>query len=651
MNDLLHEVPPFIAERVRWVNHKPVHPGGAYVLYWMRTAARGHENPALDAAIGIANQLGLPVLVYHALSERYPYASDRHHRFILEGARDASREVSARGIRYVFHLERPGHRGPHLKALAQEAALVITEEMPVAPLEQWTSRLAGDASVAVCCVDTACVVPMQRVGRAFTRAFRFREATNAMRAARLTHRWSELQPAVPARSVALPFHPVPLQDADLSALIAACDIDHSIGPVPHTPGGASAGYRRWSRFAQGSLRAYARLRNNALRDGVSRMSAYLHYGHVSPFRLARACAGDGGPGARKFLDELLIWRELAYSWCFYESDHDTLDALPDWARQSLEQRAHDPRPLLPTAEALERGLVGEPLWDAAQASLRIHGELHNNVRMTWGKALLGWTPGPQEALKTLIDLNHRFALDGRDPCSYGGLLWCMGQFDRPFSPPRPIFGSVRARDPAAHARRLDPSAYGRHTGRPLLASPPRTAVVGGGLAGVFCARILRDHAYPADLFGPMASGAPQEARLDAPPLDRLCESWRLQNWITGTKGAYTVDPHRLAAALAPASLQPVPSRAERTAQGWRLWDEDGDVSGPYDTVVVSDPQVAQAVGVCEGADVVICSGGGIQDQLLAGSAAAGRVLNRYTDRHKPPPEQVGLFASGLFSPS
>ena len=104
MNDLLHELPPFVAERVRWVNHKPVHPGGAYVLYWMRTAARGHESPGLEAAIGIANQLGQPVLVSHALSERYPYASDRHHRFILEGARDASREVSARGVRYVFHL-------------------------------------------------------------------------------------------------------------------------------------------------------------------------------------------------------------------------------------------------------------------------------------------------------------------------------------------------------------------------------------------------------------------------------------------------------------------------------------------------------------------------------------------------------------------
>lgn len=56
----------------------------------MRTAVRGHENPALDVAITRANDRGVPVLVYHGVSERHPYPSDRHHAFILEGARDVS---------------------------------------------------------------------------------------------------------------------------------------------------------------------------------------------------------------------------------------------------------------------------------------------------------------------------------------------------------------------------------------------------------------------------------------------------------------------------------------------------------------------------------------------------------------------------------
>ena len=80
----------------------------------------------------------------------------------------------------------------------------------------------------------------------------------------------------------------------------------------------------------------------------------------------------------------------------------------------------DPRPAHFTLEMLARGRTDEALWDAAQASLLIHGELHNNVRMTWGKALLNWTEGPEDCWQKLVDLNHRYALDGRDPNSYGG---------------------------------------------------------------------------------------------------------------------------------------------------------------------------------------------------------------------------------------
>ncbi|MFO0677017.1 MAG: deoxyribodipyrimidine photo-lyase [Polyangiaceae bacterium] len=90
-------------ERIRTrvlVNGTSGDPGG-YVLYWMRVAVRDHDNPALDVAVTVANALGVPAFVYHAVSERYPYASDRHHTFILEGARDVARGLRARGIGYA----------------------------------------------------------------------------------------------------------------------------------------------------------------------------------------------------------------------------------------------------------------------------------------------------------------------------------------------------------------------------------------------------------------------------------------------------------------------------------------------------------------------------------------------------------------------
>ena len=474
---------------------------GEFILYWMRTAVRAHENPALDVALLLAGHRDLPVFVYHALSEAYPFASDRHHRFILEGARDVAEELRTRGIGTAFHLERPGHRGPHLVTLARRAAAVVTEDMPVAPLAGWTRGLAERAGREVLAVDTACLVPMRSVDPVVTdRAYRFRKATAAHREAARSRPWPEQpdpqEPFVPRE---LPFEPVSLAEADLGRLIAECDIDHAVGPVPHTPGGSRAGYARWAGFKAHGLRSYAGARNNPLVAGVSRMSPYLHYGQVSPFRIAREAAEVGGRGAEKYLDELLVWRELAYAFCSHHPHHDTVAILPEWARETLAAHRDDPREVL-SWETLARGRTGDRLWDTAQRSLLGHGELHNNVRMTWGKALLGWSRDAAQALDRMVDLNHRYALDGRDPASFGGILWCLGVFDRPFTPERPVLGRVRSRSTERHARRLDVDSWRRRVEAPAWREAPSVAVVGAGLAGLMAARTLADHGLSVTVF-------------------------------------------------------------------------------------------------------------------------------------------------------
>ena len=150
-------------------------------------------------------------------------------------------------------------------------------------------------------------------------------------------------------------------------------------------------------------------------------------------------------------------------------------------------------------DAGPRSHRGSPLGCGPSIAL-IHGELHNNLRMTWGKALLNWTEGPEDCWSKLVDLNHRYALDGRDPNSYGGLMWCLGLFDRPFGPPRAISGRVRPRSLGGHARRLDVEAYARHTQRPALSRPPKVGIVGAGIAGLTCARVLADHGLDVTVF-------------------------------------------------------------------------------------------------------------------------------------------------------
>ena len=463
--DVFQTLADHLAERTRVVGRGIGPPRAEFVLYWLHHAMRAYENPALDVAVTLANQLELPLLVYQAIPERYPYASDRHHLFMLEGARDLQQQFRQRGITYAFHLDRCNHRGPHLRELCRRAAVAITEEMPVEPLRSWTDRLASAANIPFFSVDTACVVPMQIVGMAHDRAFEFRKATQPLYEQRLHRPWQDAELHVVTPTPQLPFEPLCLSVHDLGQLVSECEIDHAIAPVPHTRGGSTTGYARWEKFKQHAIEAYAGLRNNPLIDGTSRLSSYLHYGMISPFRM-REAAALRTPGSDKYLDELLIWRELAYAFCYYRRDHEHVAALPGWAQETLAEHDADCRGVIYSWETLARGRTGDRLWDAAQRSLLIHGELHNNVRMTWGKALLNWTSDAQSALAMMIDLNHRYALDGQDPASFGGILWCLGQFDRPFPPARPILGIVRERSTAEHAKRLDPDRYFQHATRP-----------------------------------------------------------------------------------------------------------------------------------------------------------------------------------------
>ena len=493
-------LPDHLRERARVVRDAASH-RGEFVLYWMHHAARGHENPALDAAVVAANHLHLPVVVYQGLAGRHRFNSDRHHRFILEGARDAAQDCARRGVRHVFHLPTDPAAPSPLRELARAAALLVVEEFPAPPFPRWTEQLLARSTTPAWAVDAACVVPMHAVARSHDRAFTFRDEIKGQLRRRLNRRWHDAQPTEPAYDAPLPFEPLDWDAVDLDERIALCEIDHTIGPVPHTRGGSVAGYRRWNEFKESGLVRYAERRNNAAIDGVSRLSPYLHHGHVAATRIAREANQFSGEGPEKFLDELVIWRELSHNFVLHRADRiESIRALPGWARATLSKHATDRREAVFSWESLARGGTGDRLWDAAQRSLVRHGELHNNVRMTWGKSVLGWTRGPAEALRVLIDLNHRFALDGSDPNSYAGLLWALGALDRPFTPERPVLGTVRPRDTGSHSERLDLQRYEGRVDPPASHRPLRIAVIGAGLAGATAARALHDQGHSVVCF-------------------------------------------------------------------------------------------------------------------------------------------------------
>lgn len=472
----------------------PLVSGERFVLYWMHNALRGHENPALDTALCLARQNGLPLLVYQGLCETHRYASDRHHAFVLQGARDVQRQLSERGIRFAFHLQRAGARGPHLKALVQSAAIVVTEESPVEPFLGWMERLRGSTTTPILTVDTSCVVPMPMLKRLYADVAAFRKAAEREFDQRVARSWEEEPVECPKYRGRLPFEPLDLQDVDLGRLIGECSIDHSVPPVIDTPGGTRCGYARWQLCQQqpGSSGFPP-----AFQD-ASRMNPYLHYGMVSPLRIAREAHRAG---ATELLSKLLLHRELAHHFCFHVRDAlETFEALPEWARETLLAHATDPRESELNWEQLARARTGNRFWDACQRSLLMHGELHPDAQRNWAKSLLLWTPEPRQALQWAMDLNHRFALDGRDPNSYGALLWSFGQFDRPLEQGSPVFGDLRPPEPELPLQNMDFSAFESWVDRPAVPLQPRIAVVGAGMAGLVAARIWADAGMEVTLF-------------------------------------------------------------------------------------------------------------------------------------------------------
>jgi hypothetical protein len=390
-------------------------------------------------------------------------------------------------LQVAVHVSRAGHRQQAALSLAHRAAVVIAEEPFCAPWFAGCRALCGSKSFAapVWLVDADSIVPCSLVHPSSChKAYKYEAATSAAATARLAAPWADavlhstqalvcgdgcdaakaFAADAPDSSVAaaasapipLPFQPVlDLSAGSIVRLVAEMDaIDHAVPAVLHTLGGAAEGYRRWAAFvARGGLGSYAKRRNDALDPaGVSRMSAYLNLGMVSPLRIGRevraAARRKGTPGAAKFTAEFETWRGLSYAFCYHHTPPGavgaTLAMLPAWAQATLAKHATDRRPQLVPLADLARGLSGDAVWDALQVSLVTTGELHNNARMGWGKAVLAWCAGPQECLATLVALNDTFALDGHSPPSLGGVMGCLGLFESP-KVEGAVYGAVQRR--------------------------------------------------------------------------------------------------------------------------------------------------------------------------------------------------------------
>lgn len=435
-----------IAQRASRANETRLVPEGELVLYWMQSTQRLHENWALRFAVLEADRLNRPLLIFHELTPDYSYASDRMHTFALQGAKEIARAAEQLGLIYRFVLRR--RRGTDDRALlrlASRACLVVTDAAPTGGVRERTATFARVAPCRVIAVESVGIVPAAMLPREEYAARTIRPKLAKLRDVSLEPVLDRAPKKAPSAALlaSLEVEALDVARADIAAEVARCEIDHSVPAAPLT-GGLSVARQRLEHFVGTGLQQYRdRRREPADADGSSRLSAHLRFGQIPAAEVARtALAHAPAEEAEAFLDEMLTWRELSLNFCTHNAAHTSLTSLPLWVQRSMAQHAGDEREVVYDLSSLERADTHDELWNAGQRELLATGQMHNAVRMLWGKSLLLWSASYEEALRHLIHLNDRYALDGRDPNSYANILWCFGKFDRPFAA-RSVWGTIR----------------------------------------------------------------------------------------------------------------------------------------------------------------------------------------------------------------
>ena len=477
--------------RIQQLNDCAVNPHGEYVLYWMIANRRLTHNFALQRAVDLAMSLGKPLLILEALRCDYEWASIRFHRFVLQGMANNRADAGEARVSYYPYVEPHAGAGSGLlQALAEQACCVVTDDFPCFFLPRMVRGVGRRLSVSAEAVDSNGLYPMRATDRIFTKAFSFRN-----------HLQKTLAPFLEQFPVASPLASRQLTKADCiprsvverwppatdqllaanSEPLASLPIDTSVGAATFD-GGTHAAVQTLKRFLKNGLTRYADDRNQPDNDPSSGLSPYLHLGHISAHEVFQSiadhegwttdCLGDAketkgsrngwwgmSPYAEAFMDELVTWRELGYNACCHDSNYDSYESLPSFAQETLAKHAGDPRPYLYSYAQLRDAATHDDIWNAAQNQLVTEGRMHNYLRMLWGKKILEWSPSAQEALEVMIDLNNRYAVDGRNPNSYSGILWVLGKYDRAWGPERPIFGKVRYMTSDSTRRKLRLTDY------------------------------------------------------------------------------------------------------------------------------------------------------------------------------------------------
>jgi len=422
-----------------------------HVLYWMSRDQRVNDNWAFVHAIELAENSEQSVIVVFALSRSYMGASWRQYDFMLKGLKKVEEHLIQLNIPFYILIGDPAETVPFFIRQHRICRMVVDFD-PLRLKQQWRNQVIDKIEIPVDEVDAHNIVPCWIASD----KSEFGAHTLRPRIRKLLPQFLDEFPPIVRQHGTFHTHRI-----NWEAVSISIRTDHTVRPVIwHTPGenGAMVVFRQ---FLDTRLKQYAMKRNDPNAKFNSGLSPYLHFGHICSQRIAldiiRNIPGDRNTDV--FLEELIIRKELADNYCYFNPKYDQIEGLYPWARKTLDDHRLDKREFIYHAEEFEEAKTHDLLWNAAQRQLTNTGSMHGYLRMYWAKKILEWTATPEDALRISIYLNDKYQLDGRDPNGYAGCAWSIGGIhDRAWGE-REIFGKIRYMNRSGCERKFDVEKY------------------------------------------------------------------------------------------------------------------------------------------------------------------------------------------------
>ena len=405
------------------------------VLYWMQRDKRVNDNWALLYAQKLAIEFNVPLIVCFHYFGKFSNSNLRQYHFLFQGLQETHQLLKSLNIE-LFLIK--GTVKNNLIKFIQSANIstIVTDFSPLRNYRKRIKILSNSTKIPIYQVDAHNIVPVW----VSSQKQEWAAYTLRPKIIKLLEEYLVEFPKIikhPIRSSLI------APDIVLNDVLNELKIDHTIKQIGNIVPGELMALKILKKFMAQPINDYSQFSNNPNYDVLTNLSPYLHYGQISAQRVALELKKIDQIENKSVLEQVIIRRELAENFCYYNKNYDSFNGFPVWAKETLQDHWKDKREYLYNIEHFESADTHDPLWNASQIQMLKLGKIHSYMRMYWAKKILDWTTNPEDALQIAIDLNDKYELDGRDPNGYTGIAWSIGGVhDRAWFE-RPIYGKIR----------------------------------------------------------------------------------------------------------------------------------------------------------------------------------------------------------------